>query len=287
MNPKLMLLDEITSALDPQLVSEVLTLVRELSERDGMTMILATHEMSFAREVAHKICFLDGGEILEEGPPEQIFSDAPRGAHAAVPGAHHRGGAALMGLCGAPPRDRKGPLAVAGHHRGAALLLLADGVVARDRPAAGHEWTHDGKPWIIFHQPRPGRGYDLLRGAVRMLDRSAARVALARRAGLGGVVLGARVATHRVRPGRHHTGAGARGLALDGWSAVACTCDALATAAHRLSTRGRGRDARRSACHALVDALVDARARRAAERPRGIEPSEHRPDRAASSPGRR
>jgi polar amino acid transport system ATP-binding protein len=75
MNPKLMLLDEITSALDPQLVSEVLTLVRELSERDGMTMILATHEMSFAREVAHKICFLDGGEILEEGPPEQIFSD--------------------------------------------------------------------------------------------------------------------------------------------------------------------------------------------------------------------
>jgi polar amino acid transport system ATP-binding protein len=77
MNPKLMLLDEITSALDPQLVSEVLTLVRELSERDGMTMILATHEMSFAREVAHKICFLDDGYILEEGPPEQIFS-APR-----------------------------------------------------------------------------------------------------------------------------------------------------------------------------------------------------------------
>jgi polar amino acid transport system ATP-binding protein len=77
MNPKLMLLDEITSALDPQLVSEVLTLVRELSERDGMTMILATHEMSFAREVAHKVCFLDDGYILEEGPPEQIFS-APR-----------------------------------------------------------------------------------------------------------------------------------------------------------------------------------------------------------------
>jgi polar amino acid transport system ATP-binding protein len=75
MEPKLMLLDEITSALDPQLVSEVLTLVRELSERDGMTMILATHEMSFAREVAHKVCFLDDGHILEEGPPEQIFSD--------------------------------------------------------------------------------------------------------------------------------------------------------------------------------------------------------------------
>jgi polar amino acid transport system ATP-binding protein len=75
MNPKLMLLDEITSALDPQLVAEVLTLVRELSERDGMTMILATHEMSFAREIADKICFLDNGRILEEGPPAQIFSE--------------------------------------------------------------------------------------------------------------------------------------------------------------------------------------------------------------------
>jgi polar amino acid transport system ATP-binding protein len=74
MGPKLMLLDEITSALDPQLVSEVLNLVRELAE-SGMTMILATHEMGFAREVADKVCFLDAGCILEEGPPEQIFSD--------------------------------------------------------------------------------------------------------------------------------------------------------------------------------------------------------------------
>jgi polar amino acid transport system ATP-binding protein len=74
MQPKLMLLDEITSALDPQLVSDVLQLVRELAE-SGMTMILATHEMGFAREVSHKVCFLDGGKILEEGPPEQIFSD--------------------------------------------------------------------------------------------------------------------------------------------------------------------------------------------------------------------
>jgi polar amino acid transport system ATP-binding protein len=76
MSPTLMLLDEITSALDPQLVSEVLNLVRELANT-GMTMIIATHEMSFAREVADKVCFLDGGVILEEGPPEQIFS-APR-----------------------------------------------------------------------------------------------------------------------------------------------------------------------------------------------------------------
>jgi len=74
MDPKLMLLDEITSALDPQLVSEVLQLVRDLTEI-GMTMIIATHEMSFAREVASKICFLDAGKIREEGPPEQIFGD--------------------------------------------------------------------------------------------------------------------------------------------------------------------------------------------------------------------
>jgi polar amino acid transport system ATP-binding protein len=74
--PKLMLLDEITSALDPQLIGEVLELVRQLAD-SGMTMIIATHEMSFAREVANKICFLDAGVIHEEGPPEQIFS-SPR-----------------------------------------------------------------------------------------------------------------------------------------------------------------------------------------------------------------
>jgi polar amino acid transport system ATP-binding protein len=74
--PKLMLLDEITSALDPQLIGEVLELVRELAGA-GMTMIIATHEMSFAREVANKICFLDAGVIHEEGTPDQIFS-SPR-----------------------------------------------------------------------------------------------------------------------------------------------------------------------------------------------------------------
>ena len=74
--PKLMLLDEITSALDPQLIGEVLELVRELAQA-GMTMIIATHEMSFAREVANKICFLDAGVIREEGAPEEIFS-SPR-----------------------------------------------------------------------------------------------------------------------------------------------------------------------------------------------------------------
>ena len=76
MQPKLMLLDEITSALDPQLVSEVLALVRDLAD-SGMTMIIATHEMGFARECADRVCFLDDGVILEESAPEEIFT-SPR-----------------------------------------------------------------------------------------------------------------------------------------------------------------------------------------------------------------
>ena len=74
MEPHLLLLDEITSALDPELVAEVLNIVRDLAE-EGMTMMLATHEMGFAKEVSSKVCFLDQGVILEEGPPEQIFGD--------------------------------------------------------------------------------------------------------------------------------------------------------------------------------------------------------------------
>jgi polar amino acid transport system ATP-binding protein len=76
MQPDLMLLDEITSALDPELVAEVLRLVRELAQ-GGMTMVIATHEMGFARDVASRVCFLDQGRILEEGPASQLFS-APR-----------------------------------------------------------------------------------------------------------------------------------------------------------------------------------------------------------------
>ncbi|CAN5192878.1 amino acid ABC transporter ATP-binding protein [soil metagenome] len=72
--PDLLLLDEITAALDPELVGEVLTIVRDLANR-GTTMILATHEMSFAREIATSVCFLSGGRILEQGPPEEIFSN--------------------------------------------------------------------------------------------------------------------------------------------------------------------------------------------------------------------
>ncbi|HSH10527.1 MAG TPA: amino acid ABC transporter ATP-binding protein, partial [Ilumatobacter sp.] len=73
MNPEVMLLDEITSALDPELIGEVLDVVRDL-KRDGMTMLLATHEMGFAREIADRVCFLDKGRILEDAPPEQLFS---------------------------------------------------------------------------------------------------------------------------------------------------------------------------------------------------------------------
>jgi polar amino acid transport system ATP-binding protein len=76
MDPQLMLLDEVTSALDPELVGEVLEVIRELAA-GGMTMLIATHEMAFAREIASRVCFLDAGVVLEQGPPEQIFG-APR-----------------------------------------------------------------------------------------------------------------------------------------------------------------------------------------------------------------
>ena len=76
MRPQLMLLDEVTSALDPELVAEVLSVIRELAE-GGMTMLIATHEMGFARDIATRVCFLDGGVILEQGPPEQMFG-SPR-----------------------------------------------------------------------------------------------------------------------------------------------------------------------------------------------------------------
>jgi polar amino acid transport system ATP-binding protein len=73
MRPHLMLLDEVTSALDPELVAEVLAVIKELA-REGMTMLIATHEMSFARDIADRVCFLDAGHILEQGPPNKIFT---------------------------------------------------------------------------------------------------------------------------------------------------------------------------------------------------------------------
>jgi polar amino acid transport system ATP-binding protein len=72
MEPDLLLLDEVTSALDPELIAEVLNVIRELAEQ-GMTMLIATHEMAFARDIANRVVFLDDGRILEEGPPEAIF----------------------------------------------------------------------------------------------------------------------------------------------------------------------------------------------------------------------
>jgi polar amino acid transport system ATP-binding protein len=73
MRPHLMLLDEVTSALDPELVAEVLAVIKELA-REGMTMMIATHEMSFARDIADRVCFLEAGHILEQGPPDRIFT---------------------------------------------------------------------------------------------------------------------------------------------------------------------------------------------------------------------
>jgi len=73
MRPDLMLLDEVTSALDPELVGEVLNVIRELAEA-GMTMLIATHEMGFARDIASRVCFLHEGRILEQGPPQELFS---------------------------------------------------------------------------------------------------------------------------------------------------------------------------------------------------------------------
>ena len=72
MNPKVMLFDEPTSALDPEMVGEVLALIKELAD-EGMTMVIVTHEMGFAREVATRVLFMDGGKIQEQGAPEQIF----------------------------------------------------------------------------------------------------------------------------------------------------------------------------------------------------------------------
>ena len=74
MNPEVLLLDEITSALDPELVGEVLDVVREL-KGSGITMLIATHEMNFAREISDRVCFLDSGQIAEQGRPEQIFNN--------------------------------------------------------------------------------------------------------------------------------------------------------------------------------------------------------------------
>ena len=75
MRPKIMLFDEPTSALDPELVGEVLNVIRRLAEEQDLTMLLVTHEMQFARQVADRVCFIDGGVVKEQGPPEEIFTE--------------------------------------------------------------------------------------------------------------------------------------------------------------------------------------------------------------------
>jgi len=74
LRPRLMLLDEVTSALDPELVADVLDVIRELAE-GGMTMLIATHEMGFARDIASRVCFLADGQIVEQAPPDRLFSE--------------------------------------------------------------------------------------------------------------------------------------------------------------------------------------------------------------------
>jgi polar amino acid transport system ATP-binding protein len=83
MRPKVMLFDEVTSALDPELVGEVTNVIRKLSEEHSLTMIMVTHQMGFAREISDRICFFDAGKIAEEGPPEQLF-DNPRNERTAA-----------------------------------------------------------------------------------------------------------------------------------------------------------------------------------------------------------
>ena len=84
MQPKIMLFDEPTSALDPEMIAEVLDVMRELA-RSGMTMIVVTHEMGFAREVADRVVFMADGEVVEVGTPEHFFQDPDRGAHQGLP----------------------------------------------------------------------------------------------------------------------------------------------------------------------------------------------------------
>ena len=102
LRPRVMLLDEVTSALDPELVAEVLSVIRELAE-GGMTMLIATHEMGFARDIANRVCFLDAGVILEQGPPGGDLQRAVGTAHPPVSGSHHRRRPALEFEHGAGP----------------------------------------------------------------------------------------------------------------------------------------------------------------------------------------
>ena len=112
MKPKLMLFDEPTSALDPELVGEVLEVMKQLA-REGMTMVVVTHEIGFAKEVADGVALMDGGVIVEMGPPNEVLVESARGAHQALPleGAVLGGRFRPFGLVAAPaphsPADQR------------------------------------------------------------------------------------------------------------------------------------------------------------------------------------
>ena len=96
MRPHVMLFDEVTSALDPELVGEVLIVMRDLA-RDGMTMLVVTHEMQFAREVGDWLVFMDGGRIVEQGKPESVLSDPKEERNATIPASYPDAGALARG----------------------------------------------------------------------------------------------------------------------------------------------------------------------------------------------
>ena len=107
MEPKLMLFDEPTSALDPELVGEVLKVMRDLA-KGGMTMIVVTHEMGFAREVADRVVFMDGGVVVEQGPPSEVIANPQHDAHQVVPVADAPGGGRPREAIVARSRQRRG-----------------------------------------------------------------------------------------------------------------------------------------------------------------------------------
>ena len=160
MQPDLLLLDEVTSALDPELVAEVLDVIRELAA-GGMTMIIATHEMGFARDIANRVCFLDAGRILEQGPPAQIFATRARRGRASS----STGSSRPAGCSGRSGERRVGRRAAAGVHEereqaleGAGRRLGALGV-ALD----GHPERTARRP----RAPRPARRRAWARGPPR------------------------------------------------------------------------------------------------------------------------
>jgi len=167
MRPDLLLLDEVTSALDPELVAEVLSLVRELA-LGGMTMLIATHEMGFARDIANRVCFLDAGRILEEGPPEQIFR-APREERTQRFSPARDGGGPAVAPRGARPasgaRERHRI-----HRRG-----LREREVRGERQSLGRR-RDQVAPAPLRHENRPGRRRaGLPRSSRRRRDRSPGR----------------------------------------------------------------------------------------------------------------